>query len=118
MAENDKELAPPTARGATMINQALCNYFIGKPQEGPCRRCGGTWVQHYGDGNGQRGGPVAYVSETHEVASRNGLQPNNRPPRMPNCEFTGNPYHVWCATHLRYHADHDEKWSESCRAAV
>ena len=26
---------------------SACNYFIGKPQNGPCRRCGGGWEQHY-----------------------------------------------------------------------
>jgi hypothetical protein len=92
---------------------ALCDYFTGKPQEGSCRRCGGTWVQHYGDANGQRGGQVAYVSEP-EVPSRNGLHFTNRLPRTPICEFTGKPYTVWCVTHRRYHSDDGEDWTEAC----
>ena len=27
--------------------QLVCGYFIGKPSEGPCKRCGGTYQQHY-----------------------------------------------------------------------
>jgi hypothetical protein len=57
---NHPQLVPNHADSAS---GEICGFFDGRPQDGACKRCGGTWQQHYGPERP----PATRLPEHHEV---------------------------------------------------
>lgn len=61
-----------------MADNETCDYFIGKPSEGDCRRCGLSWARHYPPHKEKNDGHMPTLRSQHRLGSGSLLPGRNK----------------------------------------